>query len=197
MKSSSVSAGDVISRSPDPSNDVTEKSCDQSEVEKSVDDADKSFGANFSFSDFPECADIEVSHGLSNNLHDVINESHDIINESHDLFNQSHELLESATSKSHDLLDKVTEKPHGLMENVQNWSHDQSNDVTARSHDQSDDVTVKSHDLTHYLVLERAVQDCVEDEEHGTSRRRKSEVLLRLLDQTSSTERLVYLRDEW
>ena len=187
MKSSSVSAGDVISRSPDPSNDVTEKSCDQSEVEKSLYDADKSFGASFSFSDFPECADIEVSHGLSNKSHDVINESHDIINESHDLFNQSHELLESATtSKSHDLLDKVAEKAHGPMENYQNGSHDRS-----------DDVTVRSHDLTHYLVLERAVQDCVEDEEQGTSRRRKSEVLLRLLDQTSSTERLVYLRDEW
>ena len=182
MKRSSISAGDVISRSPDPSNYVTEKSCDQSEVEKSLYDADKSFGANFSFSDFPKCADIEVSHGLSNKSHDVINESHDIINESHDLFNH----MSCWRVPSHDRSDDITVR-----------SHDQSDDVTVRSHDQTDDITARSHDLKHYLVLERAVHDCVVDEEQGTSRRRKSEVLLRLLDQTSSTEMLVYLRDEW
>ena len=64
-----------------------------------------------------------------------------------------------------------------------------SHDIT-ESHDQTDDITGGSHDFTRLLVLEVVMQEC-------DGGRGREELVLRLLDQSSTTEREVYLRDEW
>ena len=134
--------------------------------------SDDSFGGDFSFSEFPE---FDVAANIS---HDPSAGSHDVVSTSCDIMLTSHN-----ETKSHAPLFQ----PHDHI----NTSHV----ITNESHD----PTCQSRDLTRYLVLETALQECTEDSgalsEGGG--RRKPEVLLRLLDEHSLTERLVYLRDEW
>ena len=161
------------------SDDVVAKSCNVTTC-KSVDLTESSKASldptNCSFSAHDDVFD-ESAASLCN----TSSKSHDATTGSHDLFDSFDELLQKANVTNYDDL----EKAHDPKGDVTSGSHD----ITV-SHDQTDDITGGSHDFTRHLVLEAVMQEC-------DGGRGREELVLRLQDQSSTTEREVYLRDEW
>ena len=161
------------------SDDVVTKSCDVTTC-KSVDLTESPKPSldptNYSFSSHDQVFD-ESAASLCN----TSSKSHDATTGSHDLFDSFDELLQKAHVTNYDDLEKV----HDPKGDVTSGSHD-----ITKSHDQTDDITGGSRDFTRHLVLEAVMQEC-------DGGRGREELVLRLLDQSSTTEREVYLRDEW
>ena len=167
------------------SDDVVAKSCDVT-IFKSFDPTESSVRdnaqrpsldpSNYSFSSLDDVFD-ESAASLCN----TSSKSHDATAGSHDIFDSFDELLQKAHVTNYDDL----EKEHDPKGDVTSGSHD-----ITESHDQTDDITGGSHDFTRLLVLEAVMQEC-------DGGRGREELVLRLQDQSSTTEREVYLRDEW
>ena len=182
---------DLLIRSHDLSSDHIDSTSDRSH-DNGAESHDLANSRTFSFS---EC-DINISSEdlldqshVSNKSHDMPGKSRDVVNESHDTFNQSHDSFDEAIKQSHHTYIDALINQH---DDITERSHDQTHDITVKSHDHTNDVA-RSHDLRRQLVLERVLQECPVDE----SGRTQPEVLLRLLDQSTLTESVVHLRDEW
>ena len=131
---------------------------------------------NYSFSLFDETLD-QSSLIPSNLQHDVSTGSHDLFDQSHDSFDE--------------LIRHVSNDVPESSRNTTDTTVVTSN-TTEGALDLSDDITRGSHDLSRHLVLEAVVQEW----EEGGGRTRP-ELMLRLLDQSTLKESVVYLRDEW
>ena len=128
---------------------------------------------NYSFSLFDETLD-QSSLIPSNLQHDVSTGSHDLFDQSHDSFDELIRHESSDVPESSRNTTDTTEVTSNTTEGV------------------SDDITRGSHDLSRHLVLEAVVQEW----EEGGGRARP-QLMLRLLDQFTLKESVVYLRDEW
>ena len=131
---------------------------------------------NYSFSLFDETLD-QSSLIPSNLQHDVSTGSHDLFDQSHDSFD---ELIRHVSSDAPESSRNTTE------------TTEVTSNTTEGALGLSDDITRGSHDLSRHLVLEAVVQEW-----EGGGGRARPELMLRLLDQSTLKESVVYLRDEW
>ena len=130
---------------------------------------------------------LDHSSSTSDPTGDSLPRSQDVTTTSIDLFANSRdsfdELVQNIT------LDKTSDAP----ESSPNPNANVTSNVITDLPSLVDDVTGRSHDLTRHLVLEVVVEEWREGE-RGRSR---PELRLRLLEQSTMTESVVHLRDEW
>ena len=130
---------------------------------------------------------LDHSSSMSDPTSDPLPQSQNVTTTSIDLFANSRdsfdELVQNLT------LDKTSD----ALESSPNPNANVTSNVITNLPSLVDDVTGRSHDLTRHLVLEVVVEEWREGE-RGRSR---PELRLRLLDQSTMTESVVHLRDEW